>query len=662
MASMPHYMAMGTNELVATGLEKAVNGLGELLLLTITGVEELVVFAFNVLTSTYTCLITLAIRGSLHVAIDLIEDVTDFLNRTLGDIGNDIHNGIADFELHLNKVIADTNKISSFVDIPTFDVNSSVNRLYNLQLPSGLDSDLTKLNSSIPTFAQVQNFTDNAIRLPFEEIKKLVNGSLPHFTMDRSVFPVPAKESVSFCDGNNGISSFFDALAHIKDLFRKIAIAILTILAILAMIPMGYLEYRRYRSTRTRAELLNQHSTDPMDTLYIASRPYTASAGIAVSTPIKSPRHRQLLRWIIAYATTPAALFVLSLGIAGLFSALCQFILLKSIQKEVPALTHDISQFANVVVGKLDNASVQWANQSNTVILAKNAELNNDIFGWVNTSTTALNDTLNVFVEEMSDALNATFGGTVLYDPIKDVLNCLIGLKVEGIQKGLTWAKDHAHIDLPLFPNDTFSQGAAKSISQDNAADSFLNNPNGETSDAISGAVVRVVNMMQNHIKTEAIVSGCVVIVWLIVLLMGTVRALFLAFGRDPGDELHGLAKGGARSPSPDFGGTIVEEKAAMATDVAIPMNPAPVARRPGDATRLSRADNLANRLDGQEYTLQPRPFPTFDGRQVKEGERFGYAGARDVNGATTSSNQRVSVHPTVVLNGNSNARKMQAI
>ena len=61
-------MSKGVNELTASGVEKAVNGLMSMLDLSVTGVEEIVVFIFNLLTSTYVCLITLAVNGSVTVA------------------------------------------------------------------------------------------------------------------------------------------------------------------------------------------------------------------------------------------------------------------------------------------------------------------------------------------------------------------------------------------------------------------------------------------------------------------------------------------------------------------------------------------------------------------------------------------------------------------
>ena len=539
MASMPHYLSQGVNELAASGVEKAVNGLMSMLLLSVTGVEEIVVFVLNLLTSTYECLITLVIAGSLHVALQVIEDATSFLNKTLGDIGNGIHNDVNSFQTDLNKFASALNSVpkvfGSNSAIPTLNINSSLDKLNNLALPSGLDEGLTKLNNSIPTFAQVQNFTDNVIRTPFEDVKKLLNESMVAYHFDRSVFPVPAKQQLSFWSNNNGIDDFFQGLRKTVNLLRKVFIGIILVLALLACIPMGYREIWRWRTLHNRAQLLSQNAFDPLDVVQIASRPYTSTLGIKVASKFSSTRRQILVRWFFAYATTIPALFVLMLGLAGLGSALCQYILLKSIEKEVPVLATEVGDFAGKVIDTLNNASEQWAVGTNRVIDSTNGDINKEVLGWVNTTTGAVNDTLNSFVDQMSDALNATFGGTVLYQPITDVLNCLVGLKVAGIEKGLTWISDNAHVDFPNLPNNTFSLGAAESIASNNtnATDSFLSNPQSVTSDEVTSAIVSLTDKIADTIRTEAILAACLVLIWFIVVLIGLIRTIVLFYRRD---------------------------------------------------------------------------------------------------------------------------------
>lgn len=533
MASMPHYLSRGVNELTASSVESAVHGLQSMLLMTLTGVEEILIFVINVMYQTYLCLITMAVRGSVHVAVGVLEDAADFLNSTVKTIGHDIHDTVDTFEDGLNKFLDGINSVASAFggSVPTLNISDSLDKLDDAHLPSSIDQGLDKLNSSLPTFDEVSNFTENVLRFPFEEVKKLMNESMGDYTFNRSVLPIPAKEQMTFCDGNDGINSFFNGVADISSTAKKAFIAVLVIAAILVCIPVAWSELRRWRSMKDRSELVGSGTQDPMDVVYIVSRPYTAGAGIAAASHFSNSRRQILVRWVIAYATSPPALFVLCLGVAGLFSCLCQFILLRSVQKTVPELTSEVGEFAGEVVGKLQNTSAAWAADANGAITHMNNDMNHDVFGWVNTSTTAVNDTLNTFVDKTTDVLNQTFGGTLLYEPIHDVFECLIGLKVAGIQKGLTWVHDHAHIDFPLLPNDTFSLGAQDSISSDGSGDSsFLSNTGDETSNKITEVVVCVIHKIEESIRTEAIISGVIVLVWVLVVLMGIARALMLFF------------------------------------------------------------------------------------------------------------------------------------
>lgn len=634
MASMPHYLAAGVNDLAGTGIEKAVDGLMSMLLLTVTGIEEIVVFVINMMTSTYMCLITLVVAGSLHVALQVAEDVSNFLNSTLKDIGNDLSSDITGFQNDFNKfskgISSAASKALGLPSAPTLNVTGSLDKLNNLQLPATLDEGLTKLNNSIPTFQDVQNFTDNLIRLPFEDLKTVLNGSL-HFNFNRSLLPVPQKEQLTFCSGNNGISDFFNDLADIANLVRRIFIAVLIILAILACIPMAYQEIRRWNTMKKRSELVADNSFDPMDVMYIASRPYTATAGIKAATPFKSTKKQILTRWVIAYATSPPALLVLTLGITGLLSCLCQYILLKAVMREVPALANEVGQFVGLVVDKLEDASGSWANGTNNAIMDVNNDINHKVFGWVNVTTGAVNNTLNIFVNDTIDVLNKTFGGTVLYGPVTGIFECLVGLKVASFQKGLDWVSDHAQVNFPTIPNDTFSLGAAASIgdpSSSNASESFLASPGSQTTNDIEGAVLKVTSHLANGIRTEALISTAVLLIWFIILLLGIMRALYLGFRREKGRAVGG----------PSYAGDIPMEEQPTGRDysTAGPSGPAPAYEPPSSDT-----------------TATTRPFPSFGVPMGQSGptnrgqdstneerwqdEKLGFAGLREPARASLS-------------------------
>ena len=538
MASMPHYMAQGTNELAANGVVKAVNGLESILFLTISGLEEIFVFWVNMLYGTYTCLIAAAVTSSAFSAVKVADDVTKFLNETLGNVQNDLRKGVDSVDGDLNKFVQSFSNSAPFnlgqkFDPPKIDFGKQIDAL-NIKLPGSIDQGLGKLNSSLPTFDEVMNLTDFVLRKPFDEVKTLIRDNLGPFDFNSSVFPVPQKEQLAFCRDDNGIADFFDGLYDVADTARKIFIAVLLIAAILACVPMALLELRRWRTMHQRAKLVVTSARDPLDVVYIAARPFTAGAGLKLSRNFSSEKRRILLRWFVAYITSFPALFVLAVALAGYFSCLCQYVLLQAIKKEVPALAGQVTQFADMVVHKLDNASAAWANGTNAEITSVNDHINQQVFGWVNTSTSAVNDTLNSFVNQTTTVLHKAFDGTVLEEPMLRVFDCLIGLKVDKIEKGLTWAHDNAHVDFPLFPNDTFSQGASKALAGNNAGtgtnangDSFLADPGSGASDKVTAAVVSLVDKLVAGIRTEALIATGVLICYLVVVLLGLAWVLY---------------------------------------------------------------------------------------------------------------------------------------
>lgn len=628
MASMPHYMSQGVNELTAAGVEKAVNGLMEMATMSVTGVEEIVLFVINMMTSTYVCLITLAVSGSLSVALKVVEEAEEAMNKAIDGIGDDLSKAVGTFEDTYNKFIDALDKASlgflNRADPPTLDLGPQIETLKNLKLPGDLSQGLEKLNDSVPTFAEVQNFTENAIRLPFKEVKLLMKNAMGNYTFDRSLFPVPQKEQLTFCSDNNGINNFFDDLVDLIATARTAFLAILLTAAILACVPMAWREIKRWRTMQERSQLVHTNAHDPMDVVYIVSRPYTSSAGIKIAHRLKEPRRQILTRWVIAYATSGPALFVLSLGIAGLFSCACQIVMLRALQKEVPSLTNQVAVFADQVAKSLNNASEQWAIGTNKAIASTNEEINSNLFDWVKVSTGAVNETLNVFVDGMTGVLDQTFGGTVLYDPIKEVLNCLVLLKVAGIQKALTWVSDNAHINFPLMANDTFSSGAVASMGSDDdqKAGSFLSAPGEAAKDKISAALGRLINHVEDGIKTETLISTVVLLIWVAILLIGIIRALTLWFGHDKT-----RAEGG------------VGDAYGANGDSDVPMT----TFHPHPATKNGLGP-------APEYTLSS---PSYSNPHADEGyseQKFGFAGQRSYDSsfrreASKGGHNRVSSH-----------------
>jgi len=620
MASMPYYMSKGLNEMTASGIEKAVSGLMTMLELSVTGIEEIVLFVIHMMTSTYLCLITLAVTGSLHVAVQIGTEITKQLNQTIDDVTNDMGNAVQTVTDGINSVLSKFNFNVPGFQKPSINLDKQISELKALELPPAMQQDLQKLNASIPTFADVQNFTDNIIRTPFEEIKKLIQG-MENYTFDRQLLPVPQKESLDFCSKGNSINDFFDDLIVLALKARRLALILLILAAIVACVPMAWMETRRYRKMAARAALFAE-GHEAMDVVYVASRPTSSGIGLWLGKRFGSAKRQAVMRWTWAYATSIPMLFLLSLGIAGLFSCFCQYLLLKAIKDKTPELTNEVADFAGKVVQSLNNASMSWSGGVNHAVGKLDDTLNGDILGWVNTTTTAVNNTLNGFVDHMTQSLNTTFGGTPLYDPIKDVLNCLIGLKITGFQKGLTWVQDNAHVSFPSVANNTFSLSTLADKSGSSSASELLANPNGKTKDEITEAVDAVIGKLMNGIKQEALISLTLILIWLVIAISGFVYASTHLFRRDSPVMVS----------NPYITNRAVDKEPKTAQDYPSAAPPQYVA-------------NDYNLNKAAPYTLAPRPFKTFEHDVEPQREVVGIVESHAVTESSRPGHFRSSSH-----------------
>ncbi|KAF4591529.1 plasma membrane fusion protein PRM1 [Ophiocordyceps camponoti-floridani] len=530
MASMPHYLSLGVNELAASGIEKAVEAMVKGLDLIMYGVQGIIIFYINFITATYVCLITALVHGSLELVASVSEEATEAFHKVIDGTATEIQEVASGLEKAVRKVTdgIEHSIIGHFVpDIPKVDFSKPLDKLKKFDLhPNDFAKDVRKLEKDLPDFAQVQNLTKQAIAIPFDMARKALNSTLGNYKFNRDVFPQAQKQRLTFCSDNEKLQSFFE---HLFGLLRQARVAfavLLSILAVVAILPMAWFEIRRWRRQQKHAGLVAKSRYDSMDIVYIASRPVTASCGIKLASKFRGRRRQVLVRWCFAYATSVPAMFILSMALAGLFSCLCQLILLKVVERETPAVAHQVGEFAGEVVGALERVSDQWAADANGVIQGLNNDINRDVLMYVANATDAVNNTINIFLREMQGGLETVFNGTALLGPIKSVVHCVIGIKLESVQNGLTWVHNHAHVDFPLFDNKTFSLGASNSISGDSDLHTFLASPSSVSTDEVSGAVNRVVVWLQNTLAQEALISTGILLVYIIVVLLGVIRTM----------------------------------------------------------------------------------------------------------------------------------------
>ncbi|KAI0406251.1 hypothetical protein F4802DRAFT_106575 [Xylaria palmicola] len=566
-ASMPHYLSVGVNQLTASSITHSVEALMAVVDMILTGIEQLILFVIGMMTDTYVCLTAMVVHGGLNASAVAVEKTTDALNKAIDGVADGIASSADDIQKVIDKIYDAADSVGNLLprdenlvarglidgaalekiklevlgsagnlvergilpDKPDLEksIVDKMNELKNVNIDtSGFVQGLDDLNNKIPTFDELKDLTKKAVSIPFDLIRKEINESYGDWKFDDKVFPVAQKEALSFCSDNDGLVKFFDGLFKIVYNAKIIAIVVLAILAVSVCIPMYILEKRRWR----RQNELANHAVDIFDYGYMYSSPLGARAGLAISRKIggTSEPRKIMTRWFISYSTSLPALFVLSLAFAGFFSCAWQGILLKTIENEVPALADQVGDFAENVVKSLTDVSQKWSDDANGVILSFSDEINNDILGKVTNGTSAVNNTLNTFMDEIDKGLNTAFGNTMFKDLAAEVVRCLLGLKVESVQKGLTWVHDHAHVNFPMFPNNIFSVGAGDSIKADSDLTTFLAKPGDVTTDEITDAVAHVTHWLHNQIIQQALVSTGLLLVYVVVVLLAMMRAMYV--------------------------------------------------------------------------------------------------------------------------------------
>ncbi|KAK9476515.1 hypothetical protein V1514DRAFT_177778 [Lipomyces japonicus] len=576
LVSIPHYMSIGANELVASGIESSVSALVTTLDLLITGVEEILLFVIDMVIGTYVCLATMAIDASVGTVLNGTQAVITWVNGTLVSLATQINSEIDTFNSALSNVQQSVEKVGNFfsgqtsLDWPVLSI-PEINELNNLAIPSAINDKLSLLESNLPTFAEVKNATKNALKIPFDTIKDLVNTSMSDYSFDRNMLSVPSKDKLSFCSDDQSINDLFDNLERVAHEFFKTAIILLIIFAIVSMLPMGWYDMRKWTHLRRRVYILTQALTrtdkrlDPIDSFDVATSPFSNYLGLLIARPLSSINDQALTRWFVSYITYPPALLLICLGIASLAAAIAQLYVIHKIEANTGEVAFTAGKLTGTVAAILSNKSIEWANSTNTALSTTETDINNNMFSWIWGATSSVNNTLNIFVDDMMTGLNDVFGDTPLYDPIKDVLDCLILLKIHGIQQGLTWVNSHAEVSLPRVnetilldalmsqsfstSSNTTNLNSSMPVSLNQTTLNFKYTPrslknikladedgvlasnelaelSSKTESAMSSALSKLVSFYRTSIQIEFYFAGGLIGIWGVIVIMGVIRCL----------------------------------------------------------------------------------------------------------------------------------------
>ncbi|KAI0052306.1 hypothetical protein FA95DRAFT_1569389 [Auriscalpium vulgare] len=561
-ASMPRFMAAATNEQIADAVNGTMNAARATLVLALTIMEAIINFIVDIYRSTFLCFVELVVRGGLSLIIGATQEISSFLTTTFGAIRTNIQNDVSTANSAIATAVNAINKVNPFSDIkvPQFDI-PSLAALQNVTLPTDFTDALTKLNASLPSISQLKNAVNDVHRLtrssidtPFELVKQDINDTFATISFNSSVLPLPDRNTLTFCD--NMDTSVVDDLG--RDLLKitKIGIVLLVAVAFLLLLGNCALEWYRWRCLKQHMQYTREawqsdptmvHTNSAVPSVDLSDHnlmllsvdsehPLLTRIANRLSGLMRlSPGQHINLRWFLHYIFHPPALACFLIGFFGLLSVQLQLIAIHPLearyQERAQGATQDFSrQIAASLNESMYNQSAAYAGAINARVDDVQSTINDGLFGWVNGTTTTLNDTLNTFYSDIQNAVSTVFNGTILEEPAQEFVRCFIGSKVDAFEAALTFLHDNLHVDMPRVNESVLvlSPAAVDEATQPIAAAAI----GGSGSGSNGGLIGRLVNTYIASLKKERLMFAIFLGLWGVVVLMGLSVVWWHSYGR----------------------------------------------------------------------------------------------------------------------------------
>jgi hypothetical protein len=268
-----------------------------------------------------------------------------------------------------------------------------------------------------------------------------------------------------------------------------------------------------------------------------STHPLLTRLAFKVAALLRLSRSKHInLRWFLHYIFHPPALACFLIGFFGIISVQLQLWAIRPLEAKFHGLaTAAVSDLSDNIFSSLNqsmfNQSSHYANSINSHIDTVQSTVNDGLLGWVNGTTSTLNNTVNTFYNDLQDAVSTFFNGTFLEEPVQEFVRCILGSKVLAIEDAITFLHDNLHINIPRVNESllVISPDEMNTATRPIAAAAVGNNdqPDG-------GLVGRLINTYVQSLKKERIMFAIFLLLWFVVVVLGLSIVFWQSYGRRP--------------------------------------------------------------------------------------------------------------------------------
>ena len=425
----------------------------------------------------------------------------------------------------VNSALANVPGVGDRATIPTITVDSS--SLSSVSPPDSWTGPLNDLNNKLPTLTDLRTALANLISTPFNAVKGEINSTFSEVAsnFNAAQLPLPAVRTVQFC--NNVDTSIVDDIGGPLVRIAQTSAFILIGLVVLFAVVNVLIEWYRFRRVQTTINEIREQWTDPaaprttsLPTLQLTNENIltlnaqleqtlgTRTSGYLARVFKLQPQTRDTVAWFIAYTTYPPALMCLLIGAVGIAATLIQLALIKPLEGVFAnAEGIIIGNFTQNIENEITNAigidSAAYAAAVNKWLDDTTATVNNDLFGFANTATNAINNTIVQTYQQIENGVHSTFDGTAFATPIIEFLRCTVGNKVFALEKGLAWLKANLNLRLPRVSSDVLKLGVGNVSELANPVSAAATGSGNTTAAEESGIMARAFESYRSVLRGE---------------------------------------------------------------------------------------------------------------------------------------------------------------
>lgn len=239
--------------------------------------------------------------------------------------------------------------------------------------------------------------------------------------------------------------------------------------------------------------------------------------------------------WFIHYVTHPPAVVCLFIGLLGLVLTFGQIAVIEHMRQNyrtilAPSIRDLSTTIFNSVQGAMQTASVAFSTETNSALSVVETDLNEAVFSEIIRAAAELNNALVQVQTTLTEGVRKAFGDSIFAKFVGAVLQCLLLNKLEAIERGLSWVRENAHIQLPRITEDMLMMDRTQlDLLVTESVDTLMDPSSSARMQKVENAVSGVFTQYEDALRRELPLYYGLAVVWLIVLVMGLVGAAWAA-------------------------------------------------------------------------------------------------------------------------------------